>query len=233
MKPREIDDGLIMRNACEADIPALLEHFRNVHGPSIIDELRTILERYPRFSWNDSFIIVKPDSGEVVSCVILLENAWTLGDILFPTVEMEAVGTLESYRYRGHMRLLNDAFEQRATELQPVVQAIAGIPYFYRKFGYEYAAPLDGGYSISADGLSRLADGEQEPVSFEQVDDESFREFMRYREHHLSNKLRHQTWRRELHLEDAAYLLFEPTSDKHEAFFFYLLKINEKTVGVF
>jgi hypothetical protein len=233
MRPQDISDGLVMRNASAEDIPALLEHIRNVHGPGSIDEIRAMLEHYPRFSWDDSFIIVRPDSGEVVSCVILLQSAWTLGGISFPSVEMEAVGTLEPYRYRGHMHLLNDAFEKRAAELQPVLQAIAGIPYFYRKFGYEYAAALGGGYPISPDAIPKLVEGEQEPVTFERVDDKSFDEFLRYREHQLSNKLSGQTWRRELHPEDAAYLLFEPTSDKQEAFFFYLLKEHGKTVGVF
>jgi hypothetical protein len=233
MKPQEISDGLVMRNACAEDIPALLEHFRAVHSPSVIDELRALLEHYPRFSWEDSFIIVRPDSGEVVSCVILLQGAWTLGGISFPSTEMEAVGTLMPYRYRGHMHFLNDAFEKRVAELRPVIQAIAGIPYFYRNFGYEYAAALGGGYPISINVLPKLPEGEQEPVTFEQVDGKSFREFLRYREHQLSNNLSHGIWRREIHLEDAAYLLFEPTSDEQEAFFFYLVKEHGKTVGVF
>jgi predicted acetyltransferase len=233
MKPQSLDDGLVMRNACEEDIPALLEHFHAVHGENIIDELRTILEHYPRFSWDDSFIIVEPKSGEVISCIILLQNAWVLSGIEFSSVEMEAVGTLEAYRYRGHMRILNDEFERRAAELKPVIQTIAGIPNFYRNFGYEYAAPLDGAYPVTPGLIPKLCEGENEPVNFEEVDAQSFHEFLRYRESHLIQRMWDQTWHRVLRPEDSQYLMFETSSIYQEALKFYLVKEQEKTVGGF
>jgi hypothetical protein len=233
MKPQDLGDSLVMRNACKEEIPALLEHFRAVHSENVIDELRAMLELYPRFSWEDSFIIVKPESREMISCIILLQNAWVLGGIEFSSVEMEAVGTLEPYRYRGHMHILNDAFEKRVAKLQPVIQAIAGIPNFYRNFGYEYAATLGGGYPVTPGFVPSLAEGQLEPVTFEEVDDTRFKEFLRYREAHLSDRTLSRTWYRSMHPEDAAYLLFEPASDQQEAFFFYLLKEHKKTVGAF
>jgi len=233
MKPQEVSDGVVIRNASAEDIPALLEHFRIVHGPEVVDELRALLENYPRFSWDDSYIITHPNSGEVISCVILLQNAWTLGGIKFASVEMEAVGTLEQYRYQGHMRFLNDSFEKRAAELRPVIQAIAGIPNFYRNFGYEFAATMGGGYPIIPGVHPLHPEGEIESVTFEKVDDESFKEFLRFREAHLPSSIRKRTWQRVIHPDDSAYLLFEPTSDEQEAFFFYLLKEQDKTVGIF
>ncbi|MBN2230269.1 MAG: GNAT family N-acetyltransferase [Candidatus Thorarchaeota archaeon] len=233
MKPRTLGDSLVLRNATKEDIPALLEHFRTVHGEGVIDELRTMLERYPRFSWEDSFIIAHQETGEVVSCTLLLRSSWTLDSIEFPSVEMEAVGTLEAYRYRGHMRLLNDAFEERAAELQPVIQTIAGIPFFYRIFGYEYAAPLGGGYPVSADLVPRLPDGEEEPVTFEEVDEQNYSEFLKYRESHIARKTWNRTWHRTLRPDSADYLLFEQSSFEQEAHFFYLVKEQGKTVGSF
>jgi len=233
MKPQNLGDGLVMRNATAEDIPALLEHFGIVHGRQITDEMRALLEHYPRRSWEDVFVIVKPESGEVVSCVMLQQNAWTLGGIEFPTVEMEAVGTLEAYRHRGHMRLINDEYERRVSEIQPVFQAIAGIPNFYRNFGYEFAAALGGGYPVTPGFIPRLVKGEQEPVTFEEVDRKNFRKFLRYRETKISAMIQNTTWQRLIHPEDSAYLLYEPTSDEQEAFFFYLVKKQEKTVGVF
>jgi predicted acetyltransferase len=229
MKPQDLGDELIMRNASAEDIPALLEHFRAVHGEYINDELRALLEHHPRFSWEDSFIIAKPESGEVVSCIILLRMAWTLDGIEVPSVEMEAVGTLEPYRNRGHMHLLNEEYEKRAAELQPVILAIAGIPNFYRNFGYEYAAPMGGGYPVSPAFIPKLPDGEEEPVTFAEVDTKTFKEFLRFREKHQPR----DTWGRKLQPEDAAYLFFETTSQDQEAFFFYLVREKEKTVGVF
>lgn len=233
MEARELEDGLILRNATKEDIPAIMDHFRMVHGENVIDELGAMLEHYPRFSWDDSFVIVKPGSGEIASCVILLQSSWTLDGVQFASVEMEAVGTLETYRHRGHMRLLNDAFEERAAVLQPVIQTIAGIPNFYRNFGYEFAAALGGGYSVAPGNIPRRPEGENEPVTFEKVTEQNFQEFLRYRESHQAKKTWNRTWHRTLYPEDSAYLLFDPTSKDQEAFFFYLIKENEKTVGVF
>ncbi len=233
MKPQNLGDDLVMRNATHEDIPALLEHFGTVHGRQITDEMKALLEQYPRRSWEDVFVIVKSESGEVVSCVMLQRNAWTLGGIQFPTVEMEAVGTLEAYRHRGHMRLLNDAYERRVSEIQPVFQAVAGIENFYRNFGYEYAAALGGGYPVTPGFIPKLTKGEQEPVTFEKVDRKSFKKFLRYREEKASGVIQNTTWQRMIHPEDSAYLLFEPTTDEQEAFFYYLVKEKQRTVGVF
>ena len=97
MKPEYLDDGLVMRNASKEDIPALLEHFRTVHGEGVVDQLRVLLEQYPRFSWEDSFIMENPNSGEVVSCVILLQNAWALDG----REEREEEGTDEEAELRA------------------------------------------------------------------------------------------------------------------------------------
>jgi N-acetylglutamate synthase-like GNAT family acetyltransferase len=229
MKPQDLGDGLTMRNATAEDIPALLEHFRAVHGEGVVDQLRAMLEHYPRFSWENSFIIANSESGEVVSCVILLQNAWVIDGIQVPSVEMEAVGTLEAYRNRGHSRLLNEEYERLAKQIHPVIQTIAGIPYFYRNFGYEYAAALGGGYPVNPSLIPKLPDREKEPVTFEMLDAKRFEEFLAYREKHLPRS----TWIRKIRTEDAAYLIYETTSHEQEAFYFYLVKEHGKTVGVF
>jgi N-acetylglutamate synthase-like GNAT family acetyltransferase len=229
MKPEYLDDGLVMRNASKEDVPALLEHFRTVHGEGVVDQLRVLLERYPRFSWEDSFIIENPNSGKVVSCVILLQNAWTLDGVQVPSVEMEAVGTLSSYRNRGHIRLLNEKFEERAAQHHPVIMTIAGIPNFYRNFGYEYAAYMEGGYTVNPKLIPKLPDGEEEPVTFRIVTPQNFKQFLKYREMYLPRR----TWIREIQPENAAYLIYETTSPEQEAFYFYLVKEKAKTVGVF
>ena len=229
MKPQDLGENLVMRNANKEDIPAILEHFRVVHGKYVLDELRAFLEHHPRFSWENSFIIANEESREVVSAIFLLENRWALDGIEISSVEMEAVGTIEAYRYRGHIRLLNDEYEKRVAQLQPVIQSIAGIPYFYRLFGYEYAADLGGGFPITPGFIPRLSEGQEEPVSIEQIDEKGFKEFLKYREKYLPN----QTWYRPIQPEDAGYLMFETTSHDQEALFFYLVKEKGQTVGAF
>ncbi|MFW9957904.1 MAG: GNAT family N-acetyltransferase [Candidatus Odinarchaeota archaeon] len=229
MRPQNLGDSLVMRNASKEDIPALLEHFKAVHGEGIIDQLRAMLEHYPRFTWEDSFIIENSNSGDVVSCVILLENVWVLDGIQVTSVEMEAVGTLNSYRNRGHIRLLNEKFEERATEHHPIILAVAGIPFFYRNLGYEYAASLGGGYTVTPGLIPKLPAGEDEPVTMRPVTSENFEEFLRYRDAHLPKR----TWIRKIRPEDASYLMYELSSPMQEAFFFYLVKEKRKTIGAF
>ena len=229
MQPDELNGSLVMRNATEADIPALLEHFRIVHGEGVLDEMEAMLKHYPRFSWDNSFIIEDSESRAVVSCIILLQNAWVLDDIEFSSVEMEAVGTLEAYRYRGLIRLLNKPFENQAAQLQPAIQAIAGIPYFYRNFGYVYAASLGGGYSVNPALIPKLKGTEAEPVTFQPVDSQNFKDFLRFRGEYVPSG----TWTRSIRPEDSDYLIFDASSHKQEAFFFYLVKEKGKTVGVF
>ncbi len=233
MKPQEIGNGLVMRNACAEDFPSLLDHFRAVHGRTVVDMLGAMLEHHPRFTWEDTFVITRPGSGEMISCVILLRNAWRLAGITFPTVEMEAVGTLEPFRNQGYMWHLNEEFEKRSGEIQPVFQAIAGIPYFYRNFGYEYAAPLGAGYPVAPGLVPKVPEGEKKAITFEEVDVKRFEEFLRYRRTHLSSEQWQKTWQRELNPEDSAYLLFNPTSEEQECFVYYLVKSDAMTVGVF
>jgi predicted N-acetyltransferase YhbS len=228
MKPQELKDGLIMRNANESDIPAIIDHFRAVHGEGVVDQLGVMLRNHPGFSWDDSFIITN-ESGAVVSCVMLLQKTWVLDGIEIPSVEMEAVGTLESYRYRGLIRLLNDEFEKRASELDPVLMTIAGIPEFYRNFGYEYAASLGGGYPVAPALIPKPPEEEKDKITFKEVDVKSFPEFLKFRAKYKPR----QTWYRKMVPEDAEYLIYETTSPKQEAFYFYLVKDERKTVGVF
>jgi hypothetical protein len=88
-------------------------------------------------------------TGEVVSSLVLLP--WTLryGGVPLPVGEMGMVGTLESHRGQGLVRIQTEYFMQRLRERGCLLSLIQGIPYFYRQFGYEYAMPLEGGLRLS------------------------------------------------------------------------------------
>jgi len=229
MNPLELDDGLIMRNATESDIPAILDHFKAVHGEGVMDQLEVMLHKHTGFTWDDSFIITGPESGVVVSSVFLLQKTWVIDGVEIPSVEMEAVGTLEEYRYRGLIRLLNQEFEKRAAELNPVIMTIAGIPEFYRNFGYEYAAALGGGYPVAPALIPKQPEDEKDKIIFKELDVKSFPEFLKFRERYKPRR----TWYRKVVPEDANYLIYETSSPIQEAFYFYLVMEEGKTIGAF
>jgi hypothetical protein len=61
---------------------------------------------------------------------------------------MGIVGTLESHRRRGLVRVLVRRFGARLAMRGCLVSHIQGIPGFYSQFGYEYCTPLEGGMRL-------------------------------------------------------------------------------------
>jgi hypothetical protein len=75
----------------------------------------------------------------------------------------ENVVTDPDYRRRGLIRALFEMFHIRSAAEGHLAQAITGIPYFYRQFGYEYALDLGGSYTISVTGIPNLQGDGVEP----------------------------------------------------------------------
>jgi len=63
---------------------------------------------------------------------------------------MEFVGTLEQYRGKGFIKILNELYENIMDQNGYILSVITGIPYFYRTLGYEYVSSLDDRITIPA-----------------------------------------------------------------------------------
>ncbi len=87
--------------------------------------------------------IEENDSNKMVSSIILAPLEWDLDGILIPICEMDLVGTLTQYRKRGLIGILNEVYEVIMEQKGYVFSVIRGVPYYYRKFGYEFALNLD------------------------------------------------------------------------------------------
>jgi predicted acetyltransferase len=72
------------------------------------------------------------------------------------------VGTLPEYRNRGLVRLQFEVVHAWSAQRAEQVQAITGIPYYYRQFGYEMALDLDIGRFGYKPHVPRLKEGETE-----------------------------------------------------------------------
>jgi len=75
----------------------------------------------------------------------------------------ELVGTDPDFRHRGLVREQFDVIHRWSAERGHKVQAITGIPYYYRLFGYEMAMTLGGGRIGYLPHEPKLKDDEQEP----------------------------------------------------------------------
>jgi hypothetical protein len=100
--------------------------------------------------------------GHIVSSLALISQTWAYAGIPFGVGRIELVGTHPAYRRRGLVRAQFEVVHGWSAERGELVQAITGIPWYYRQFGYEYALDLDGGRGGSPADLPRL-DGREQP----------------------------------------------------------------------
>ena len=167
---RDLGNGLVMRRSTPEDADALAEFNGAVHGDNEADKQRVaawtrdLLTRpHPTLSPGDFTIVEETTSGRVVSSLNLIPQTWTYEGIEFGVGQPELVGTLPEFRNRGLVRAQFEEIHKWSAELGDRVQAITGIPYYYRQFGYEMALDLAGrrfGYEAN---VPKLKDAEQEP----------------------------------------------------------------------
>ena len=105
-----------------------------------------------------------------------ISQTWSYEGIKFGVGRPELVATLPEFRNRGLVRLQFEEVHKWNAERGEMVQAITGIPFYYRQFGYEMALDLDGrrlGYEAQ---VPKLKEGESEPYVIRAVreDDQPF-----------------------------------------------------------
>ena len=169
---RELGDGLILRRSSAADADKLVEFNGNLHrepgaeGPeehvaAWVGELMS--GDHPTFDVSEFTIVEDTGSGAIVSCLCLISQTWSYGGVQFGVGRPELVGTHPDYRNRGLIRAQFEVIHGWSAERGERLQAITGIPWFYRQFGYEMAITLGGrrvGYKRQ---VPKLKDGEKEP----------------------------------------------------------------------
>jgi hypothetical protein len=166
---RDLGDGLVMRRSTVEDADALAEFNRAIHsdneqdGQCLVDWTRDLLTIHPTFGPGDFTVIEETATGRIVSTMNLISQVWSYEGIKFGVGRPELVGTLPEFRNRGLVRLQFEQIHKWSAERGEMVQAITGIPFYYRQFGYEMALDLDGrrfGYEAQ---LPKLKEGETEP----------------------------------------------------------------------
>lgn len=169
---KELDDGLVLRRSTPADADALADFNASLHsddGPDRPDErlaawTRDLLARpHPSFDAGDFTIVEDTCSRKIVSSLNIIPQVWSYAGVEFKVGRPELVGTLPEYRNRGLVRLQFETIHSWSTERGEILQAITGIPYYYRQFGYEMALELGGGRLGYLPHVPKLKDGEQEP----------------------------------------------------------------------
>ncbi len=169
---QDMGDGLILRRSTVEDAEALAEFNAAIHAEPDIphDGLRVaawvrdlLTTQHPTFGSGDFTIVEDSHSGKIVSSLNLISQTWSYAGIEFGVGRPELVGTQPEYRKRGLVRAQFDIVHGWSAERGEPVQAITGIPYYYRQFGYEMALNLSGGRTGFTPQIPKLKEDEVEP----------------------------------------------------------------------
>lgn len=125
------------------NLEKILELNIKVHGDSVREYINSIFIEHPRKNEVLWFYIEDNYTNKAISGISLFPLEWNIENITIPMCEMGFVGTLEDYRGKDFINELNKLYELVMTERGYIISVIRGIPYFYRKLGYEFAIPLD------------------------------------------------------------------------------------------
>ena len=168
---RDLGEGLVLRRATPADTEALVRFNCAIHcGPGSDDPpeavagwVRDLMSgNHPTFSPGDFTIVEDTGSGEIVSSVNLISQTWSYGGVEFGVGSPELVGTKKEYRKRGLVRAQFDVIHEWSARRGEKLQAIMGIPFFYRQFGYEMTLRLSDGVRGHKSDVPKLKKGEKE-----------------------------------------------------------------------
>ncbi|MGI8690031.1 MAG: GNAT family N-acetyltransferase [Thermomicrobiales bacterium] len=170
MLPRDLGDGLMLRRATEEDTEKLADFNAEVHQdlgePDVGIDVWTrdmMCGDHPTTGAGDFLIVEDTHNGAIASSLCTIAQRWSYAGIPFGVGRPEMVGTHPDYRRRGLVRAQFDVIHQWSAERGEAVQAIGGIPWYYRQFGYEVALELDAGRFGHLANVPDLGADETEP----------------------------------------------------------------------
>lgn len=171
---KDLGGGLILRRSTVADTEQIAAFQSRIHSenPSGPDEriawwIRDLLSgKHPTFNIDDFTVVEDTAAGKIASSLCLIDQVWSYEGIPFKVGRPEVVATDPEYRNRGLVRDQFNLIHSWAEQRGQMVQAITGIPYYYRLYGYEMSMDLTAGRDLFENHLPKLKENQAEPVQF-------------------------------------------------------------------
>lgn len=149
--PVLLENDLLLRRSHAGDTDQLAKFNGRIHGDNEDDIeyvdawTRDLMSgKHPTHHPEDFTIVEEKKTGKIVSAMNLISQVWSYDGIPFGVGRPELVGTDPAYRNRGLVRKQFEVIHGWSRQQGELLQAITGIPYFYRLFGYEMAVELAG-----------------------------------------------------------------------------------------
>jgi Acetyltransferase (GNAT) domain len=173
---RDLGDGLLLRWSTPSDTENIAQLVSLVFRDRADDPLNEPLGHLMRELMSGTYPLMEPgdfalvedvhkQGNSLVACTCLWRHTWEYEGIPFKIGRPEIVATDPAYRNRRLIRAIFDLIHARSEAEGHLAQAITGIPYFYRLFGYEYALDLGGRCSVYISFLPKADEGVPEPFS--------------------------------------------------------------------
>ena len=171
---KDLRDGLILRSLSEgisSDYENLAQFYVEVFKDAGDEDTETFPDwiadltsgKHPTMGLDDVWVVVDPAQADrIVSALLLIPQVWCYEGIEIPVGKVELVATHPDYRRRGLIRELMTVAHQRSAELGHVMQCIAGIEHYYRRFGYGMAINLGADAQLPMTSIPKLKP-DQEP----------------------------------------------------------------------
>lgn len=170
--PRDLGGGLRLRRATPDDAGALAAFNRRTHSWSQRAPMREAIDSWtrdllggahPTTTPTDFTVVEETGSGAIVSSLGMIAQTWSYGGVTIAIGRPELVGTDPAYRRRGLVRAQMALIHEWSAARGDLAQAITGIPWYYRQFGYEMALALDSGRIGTTAQTPALTAGQAEP----------------------------------------------------------------------
>lgn len=169
---KDLGNGLLLRRSSQDDTDALAVFNSKIHAEDendakgLVSWTRDLMNgHHPTFGMDDFTVVEDTTDHKIVSACCLISQTWTYDGIPFGVGRPELVGTLPESRHRGLIAEQFEFIHQWSAKRGEQVQAITGIPYYYRRFGYEMTLNLEGGRAGYAPNVLPLKQDEAEPYT--------------------------------------------------------------------
>lgn len=177
---RDLGDGLILRWSTPEDTEKIAQLCSMVFRSKADEPANEFMVHWIRRLMRGDHPVMGPgdygavedtskENRPIVACTCLWRHTWEYEDVPFVIGRPEVVASDPAYRNRGLIRALFEMIHARSEAEGHLVQAITGIPYFYRQFGYEYALDLDGKRVTYLSLIPKLKSGESDAYTLREA----------------------------------------------------------------